>query len=102
MKVPRESRPQVPAGFGFTVLNGTETRIPVIPQSYHKINSGPFVRTPYVPHLLRPMELDRLRAFPLTTLDFQTGGESIGQGVQPRVVKGMLHQIGAALCTRTI
>ncbi len=38
-------------GFGFTVLTGTETKIPVIPKSHAKINPGPFVETPFGPRV---------------------------------------------------
>lgn len=86
-------------GFGFTVLAGSETRLPVIPKSYHKINSGPFVETSFGPRLLRLVELERLREFPLTTSDFSTGAELIGQGVQPTVFKELFDQLSATLST---
>jgi hypothetical protein len=31
-------------GFAFTVVDGAARRLPVIAKSYHKINTGPFVR----------------------------------------------------------
>jgi len=86
-------------GFGFTVLAGSGTRLPVIPKSYHKINSGPFVQTSFGPRLLRLVELERLREFPLTTSDFSTGAELIGQGVQPTVFKELFDQLSATLST---
>ena len=86
-------------GFGFTVLGGSETRLPVIPKSYHKINSGPFVQTSFGPRLLRLVELERIREFPLTTSDFSTGAELIGQGVQPTVFKELFEQLSATLST---
>ena len=67
-------------GFGFTVLDGSETRLPVIPKSYNKINSGPFVQTSFGSRLLRLVELERLREFTLTNSDFSTGAELIGNG----------------------
>ncbi len=86
-------------GFGFTVLNGSEMRIPVITKSYHKINSGPFVQTPFGPRLLRLVELERIRELPLTTSDSSIGAELIGQGVQPTVFKELFHQLSATLST---
>lgn len=77
--------------FGFTVLEGSETRLPVIPKSYHMINSGPFVQTSFGPRMLRLVELTCLRGFPLTTSDFSKGAELVGQGVQPTVFKDLFH-----------
>jgi site-specific DNA-cytosine methylase len=76
-------------GFGFTVLDGSETRLPVIPKSYHKINTGPFVLTPYGPRLLRLPELERIRGHRLRTDDYATGVEILGQGVQTKVFKAV-------------
>ena len=84
-------------GFGFTVLDGSETRLPVIPKSYHKINSGPFVQTPVGPRLLRLTELERIRGLRSTGLNFQTAAELIGQGVQPKVFRGILHLLATNL-----
>lgn len=71
-------------GFGFTVLAGSETRIPVIPKSYHKINTGPFVQTSYGLRSLRLPELDRIRGHCVGTADYATGVEVLGQGVLTR------------------
>jgi DNA (cytosine-5)-methyltransferase 1 len=87
-------------GFGYTVLDGSELRLPVIPKSYHKINSGPFIQTPFGPRLLRLTELERFRAVPLTNLDFSIGVELIGQGVQSGVFKDIFGQIGAVLSSK--
>ena len=80
-------------GFGFTVLTGTETRLPVIPRSYHKINAGPFVQTPYGPRLLRLPELERIRGSAAGTTDFATGAEVLGQGVLSRAFRQILGQL---------
>ena len=83
-------------GFGFTVLDGSETRLPVIPKSYHKINTGPFVQTPYGLRLLRLPELERIRDQRVETEDFSTGVEILGQGVQTRVFKEITFHLGSA------
>lgn len=80
-------------GFGFTVLTGSETRIPVITRSYHKINAGPFVETPHGPRLLRLSELERIRGSSAGTTDFATGGELLGQGVLTRAFRRILGQL---------
>ncbi len=80
-------------GFGFTVLNGSETRLPVIPKSYHKINSGPFVETPLGPRLLRLPELQRIRGHSVGTSDYATGVEILGQGVLTRIFASLFAQV---------
>ena len=49
-------------GFGFTEIAGHETRLAVIPKSYHKINTGPFVQTPFGLRLLRQARLSGFTA----------------------------------------
>lgn len=80
-------------GFGFTVLDGTETRIPVIPKSYAKINTGPFVETPFGPRLLRQAELERIRGCTVATRHHATAAEILGQGVQTRVFREIFRQL---------
>ena len=59
-------------GFAFTVIDGTETKIPTIPKSYHKINTGPFVQTPFGPRPLRQDEIERLHGCELLTHHYST------------------------------
>ena len=87
-------------GFGFTVLDGTETRIPVIPKSYAKINTGPFVETPFGPRLLRQAELERIRGCAVATRHHATAAEILGQGVQARVFREILRQLANHLDPR--
>lgn len=84
-------------GFGFSVLNGTETRIPVIPKSYHKINSGPFVQTPYGLRLLRMREMERIHGHHLGTENDATGVEMLGQGVQTGLFRTVWRQLGVQI-----
>lgn len=84
-------------GFGFTVLDGSETRLPVIPKSYHKINTGPFVQTPFGLRLLRLTELERIRSHRVGTADYATGVEILGQGVLTRIFSELLEQVGLLL-----
>ncbi len=86
-------------GFGFTVLDGHEARIPVIPKSYHKVNSGPFLQTPFGPRLLRLPELERIRGHHLLTEHYATGVEILGQGVLIRVFRTIFQQLEAHLCS---
>ena len=84
-------------GFGFSVLNGSETRLPVIPKSYHKVNTGPFVATPYGLRLLRLPELERIRSQCVGTDNYATGMEILGQGVLTRVFRNIVQQLEAHL-----
>jgi DNA (cytosine-5)-methyltransferase 1 len=84
-------------GFEFTVVEGTETRLPVIPKSYHKINTGPFVQTPFGPRLLRQAELERIHGCQLTTRHYATAVQILGQGVQTRLFRRIFNQLAAHL-----
>ncbi len=81
-------------GFAFTIIDGTETKIPTIPKSYHKINTGPFVRTPFGPRLLRQDEIERLHGCELLTRHFSTAVQILGQGVLVRIFKSVFVQLG--------
>ncbi len=85
--------------FGFSVLEGSETKLPVIPKSYHKINSGPFLQTPFGLRLLRLPELERIRGHNLLTEHYATGVEILGQGVLTRVFRTIFQQLEAHLCS---
>jgi DNA (cytosine-5)-methyltransferase 1 len=87
-------------GFGFTVLDGSETRLPVIPRSYHKINTGPFVHTPFGLRLLRLPELERIRGHAVGKADYATGVEILGQGVLTGSFRAILVQVGRFLTER--
>ena len=75
------------------MLDGAETRIPVIPRSYHKINSGPFVETPHGLRLLRLPELERIRGKAAGTSDYETGVAILGQGVLTGVFRQIFRQL---------
>jgi DNA (cytosine-5)-methyltransferase 1 len=85
-------------GFGFTVLTGSETRLPVITRSYYKINAGPFVATSFGPRLLRLPELERIRSHPTRTRDYAAGVELLGQGVQISLFRCIADQLLSGLC----
>lgn len=80
-------------GFGFTVLDGSETRLPVIPRSYHKINTGPFLQTCRGLRLLRLPELERIRGHSVGTTDYATVVEILGQGVLTGTFRAILSQL---------
>lgn len=84
-------------GFGFTVLDGSETKISVIPKCYHKINWGPFLRTPFGPRLLRLAELERIRGHRTPSSSCRTSIEILGQGVQPRLFREIAMQLSATV-----
>ena len=84
-------------GFAFTTLDGEESRMPVVPRSYHKINSGPFVNTPFGPRLLRQAEIERIHGCQLHTRDYATAVQILGQGVQTRIFAQMFHQLAVHL-----
>jgi DNA (cytosine-5)-methyltransferase 1 len=81
-------------GFGFTVLDGHETTVPVIPKSYSKINTGPFRVTKFGLRLLRQQELERIHGHQVATTSASLAAEIIGQGVQPRIFREVFRQLG--------
>lgn len=81
-------------GFGFNVISGADTSIPTIPKSYHKINTGPFVETPYGLRLLRQSEVERIHGVQLHTQHYATALQILGQGVQTRVFHETFQQLG--------
>jgi DNA (cytosine-5)-methyltransferase 1 len=87
-------------GFGFTVVDGTETKLPTIPKSYHKINTGPFVQTPFGIRLLRQAEIERIHGCELRTRHYATAVQMLGQGVQTRLFRRVFAQLGDHLCGR--
>ncbi len=84
-------------GFDFTVIAGTETCIGVIAKSYHKINTGPFVQTPYGLRLLRQAEIERLHGCELRARHYATAVQMLGQGVQTRIFREVFRQLGEHL-----
>ena len=84
-------------GFGFSVIAGTETRIGTIPKSYHKINTGPFVQTPFGLRLLRQSEIERIHGCELRRQHYATAIQMLGQGVQTRVFREVFRQLGEHL-----
>jgi len=89
-------------GFGFAVVNGTETKLPTIPKSYHNINIGPFVQTPFGPRLLRQAEIERIHGCELHTRHYATAVQILGQGVQTRLFRRVFAQLGDHLCGRHV
>ncbi len=84
-------------GFAFTEIDGSEFRLPVIPKSYHKINTGPFVRTAFGLRLLRQAEIERIHGCTLLTRHYATAVQMLGQGVLTRVFRIVLQQLGRHL-----
>ena len=86
-------------GFGFTEIAGNELRLATIPRSYHKINTGPFVQTPFGLRLLRQAEIERLHGHTLLTRHYATAVQMLGQGVQTRVFRAVFRQLADHLGT---
>jgi site-specific DNA-cytosine methylase len=84
-------------GFGFTTLNGSETKIPTIVKSYHKINVGPFVETAFGPRMLRKHEIEKIQGCEVSTTHYATAVQILGQGVQTRVFSQIVDQLAAFL-----
>lgn len=80
-------------GFEMTFLHGHETTVPVIPKSYHKINTGPFVNTTHGPRLLRQHEIELLHGCRIPTDHYATAVAASGQGVQTRIFQTILNQL---------
>ncbi len=84
-------------GFGFTTINRNSTRVPTIVRSYHKINTGPFVETPYGLRLLHKKEVERLMGCEIGCPHYATAVEILGQGVLTRVFREILLQLASFL-----
>lgn len=84
-------------GFGFTTINRESRKIPTIVRSYHKINTGPFVETEYGLRLLHKQEVERLMGCTIDCEHYATAIEILGQGVQTRVFRAILQQLGEFL-----
>ena len=80
-------------GFEFTVVDGTETRLPTVPKSYHKINTGPFVQTGHGLRLLRQSEIERIHSVELHTQHYATAVQMLGQGVLTRIFRSVFRQL---------
>lgn len=87
-------------GFAFAVVDGSSLRLPAIPRSYHKINTGPFVQTPFGPRLLRQPEIERIHGCELNTRHYSTATQMLGQGVQTKVFRRVFDQLGTHLLTQ--
>ncbi len=87
-------------GFGFTTINHNSRRVPTIVRSYHKINTGPFVETPYGLRLLHKAEVERLMGCQIDCDHYATAIEILGQGVQTRVFQRILAQLADFLKTK--
>ncbi len=84
-------------GFAFRVVDGSSSRLPVIPKSYHNINTGPFVVTAFGPRLLRQSEIERIHGCELNTRHYATAVQILGQGVQTRIFREIFQQLGKHL-----
>ena len=87
-------------GFGFTTINHNSRRVPTIVRSYHKINTGPFVETPYGLRLLHKAEVERLIGCRIDCDHYATAIEILGQGVQTRIFQKILAQLADSLKAR--
>ncbi len=100
----RSAGPQCPAPcrrprFRFHGNRRDELRLPTIPKSYHKINTGRFVQTPFGLRLLRQAEMERLHGHTLLTRHYATAVQMLGQGVQTRVFRAVFRQLADHLGT---
>jgi DNA (cytosine-5)-methyltransferase 1 len=93
----RERHRAMGHGFGFTTIGMRSLRVPTIVRSYHKINVGPFVETPFGPRLLRKHEIEKLMGVEINCPHYATAVEILGQGVQTRVFREVLSQLASFL-----
>ena len=81
-------------GFAFTEIVGDELKMPTLPKAYHKINTGPFVQTPFGLRLLRQSEIERIHGCRMLSRHYATAVQMLGQGVQTRLFCQVFEQIG--------
>jgi|GEM_PF-833011 len=84
-------------GFRFSTIDRSSPVIHTIPRSYAKINTGPFVETPFGLRLMRQSELARIFGCTLDTPSFRLAAECYGQGLQTRIFSEILRQLYAFL-----
>jgi hypothetical protein len=72
--------------------------VPTILRSYWKVNIGPFVECEGGVRLLRIPEIERLMGFApkkeFTSRSYSTAVEILGQGVQTRIFRQLVSQLG--------
>ena len=85
-------------GFGFTVIDHQSLKVPTILRSYWKVNCGPFVACEGGVRMLRVPEIERLMGFVprkgFTSRSYSTAVEILGQGVQTRIFRQLIGQLG--------
>jgi hypothetical protein len=85
-------------GFGFTVIDRQSAKVPTILRSYWKVNCGPFVACEGGVRMLRVPEIERLMGFVprkgFTSRSYSTAVEILGQGVQTRIFRQLIGQLG--------
>lgn len=84
-------------GFALTTINRQSIKVPTIPKSYHKINTGPFVETKFGLRLLRLHEVEAIMGAQAGTESYSTGIQILGQGVQTRIWSRIFDQLGEFL-----
>jgi DNA (cytosine-5)-methyltransferase 1 len=84
-------------GFAFTKISGNEMCLPTIPKAYHKINTGPFVQTPFGLRLLRQAEIERIHGCRMISRHYATAVQMLGQGVQTRLFRQVFEKLGSHL-----
>jgi hypothetical protein len=84
--------------FGFSVINHQSRKVPTILRSYWKVNVGPFVECEGGVRLLRIPEIERLMGYApmkgFTSRSYSTAVEILGQGVQTRIFRQLVSQLG--------
>ena len=73
----------------------------MLTKNYHKISTGPFVRTPFGLRLLRQAEIERIHGHTLLTQHYATAVQMLGQGVQTRVFRSVFQQLADHLVGAT-
>jgi hypothetical protein len=86
-------------GFAFTTITRQTTKIPTLTKSYHKINTGPFVQTPWGPRMLRIHEAEAIMGANAGTTHYASAMQILGQGVQTRIWKEIFRELGNFLAS---
>jgi len=71
--------------------------VATVAKSYHKINAGPFVQTPFGLRLLRQAEIERIHGHTVFTRHYATAVQILGQGVQTRLFRRIFQQLAECL-----
>lgn len=84
-------------GFKMASIGYDSTKCPTVTRTYHFLNRGPLVQTPFGLRMLRQSEIERLHGAKAATDHYRTAVEVLGQGVLTRVLGRVVDDLAGFL-----